>query len=257
MYLAHTFLAYFVGVEALARWVRRSPVEHPLPFLLMLGVTGLMLFDFSYFREQTCIVACPYGRFQSVMFDRDSLIVSYDCRRGEPRGTAGPARAKPRRATASTAACAPTPALRASTSATACKWSASPARSASTLATGHGSAGQAPGADPLQFAVPHRGPPGRLLRPRVVLYPAILLVLVAVLTAVLARKQSADVTLLRGLGAPPSRLVPGEITNQMRVKITNRGADGPYRMEVVASTARINSGAVAPEIATAASRTWP
>ena len=88
-YLAHTFLAYFVGVDALAQWVRRSPLDHPLPFLVMLAVTGLMMFDFAFFREQMCIVACPYGRFQSVMLDRDSLIVSYDPRRGEPRGKLG------------------------------------------------------------------------------------------------------------------------------------------------------------------------
>ena len=85
LYLAHTFLAYFVGVEELARWVRRSPLEHPISFLVMVVVTGLMMFDFSYFREQTCLVACPYGRLQSVMLDRDSLIVSYDPCRGEPR----------------------------------------------------------------------------------------------------------------------------------------------------------------------------
>ena len=59
----------------------------------MLFVTGAMMFDFAYFREQTCLVACPYGRFQSVMLDRDSLIVSYDARRGEPRGKG--ARQKP------------------------------------------------------------------------------------------------------------------------------------------------------------------
>ena len=51
-----------------------------------MGVTALMLFDFAYFREQTCIVACPYGRLQSVMLDRQSLIVGYDAKRGEPRG---------------------------------------------------------------------------------------------------------------------------------------------------------------------------
>ena len=135
-YLAHTFLAYFVGVEALAQWVRRSPLEHPVSFLVMLAVTGLMMFDFAYFREQTCIVACPYGRFQSVMLDRDSLIVSYDPRRGEPRGKLRRSQGRCRpTATASTAACAPTPAPRASTSATVCNWSASPARSASTPAT--------------------------------------------------------------------------------------------------------------------------
>src|SRR5436309_10808343 len=78
LYLAHTFLAYFVGVERLAEWVRQSPLEHPSSFLVMAVTTGLMLFDFGYFREQTCIVACPYGRLQSVLLDRDSLIVSYD-----------------------------------------------------------------------------------------------------------------------------------------------------------------------------------
>lgn len=85
-YLAHTFLAYFVGVEQLRHWITRSPAEHPVSFGIMAVVTGLMMFDFTFFREQTCLVACPYGRFQSVLLDRNSLIVSYDRARGEPRG---------------------------------------------------------------------------------------------------------------------------------------------------------------------------
>ena len=85
-FLANTFLAYFIGVERLAQWVRQSPFEHPIPFLVMATTTGLMMFDFVYFREQTCLIVCPYGRFQSVMLDRRSLIVSYDHARGEPRG---------------------------------------------------------------------------------------------------------------------------------------------------------------------------
>ncbi len=88
-FLAHVFLAYFVGVDALAQWVRQSPFEHPGPFAVMAAVTGLILFDFGFFREQTCLVACPYGRFQSVLLDRKSLIVGYDVRRGEPRGKPG------------------------------------------------------------------------------------------------------------------------------------------------------------------------
>ena len=85
MLLAHTFLAYFVGTDALAKWVRTSPLEHPTAFVVMGGTTGLMLFDFLFFREQLCLIACPYGRFQSVMLDRQSLIVAYDPNRGEPR----------------------------------------------------------------------------------------------------------------------------------------------------------------------------
>lgn len=86
MFLAHTFLAYFVGVEALSHWIRRSPLEHPAAFLVMAVTTALMMFNFCYFREQTCLVACPYGRLQSVLFDRDSLVICYDEQRGEPRG---------------------------------------------------------------------------------------------------------------------------------------------------------------------------
>ena len=86
MILAHTFLAYFVGVDRLEDWMTRSPLEHPFSFLLMIGVTGAMLFDFLWFREQMCTLACPYGRLQSVMLDAGSLIIGYDRRRGEPRG---------------------------------------------------------------------------------------------------------------------------------------------------------------------------
>ncbi|MBX3420735.1 MAG: cytochrome c oxidase accessory protein CcoG [Pirellulaceae bacterium] len=86
MFLAHTFLAYFVGPEKLSHWIlHSSPLEHPTAFAVMALTTALMTFDFYYFREQTCLIACPYGRFQSVMLDRQSLIVAYDYNRGEPR----------------------------------------------------------------------------------------------------------------------------------------------------------------------------
>ena len=85
-FVANTFLAYFVGTERLLRWVTHSPLEHPGAFGIMAVTTALMTFDFGYFREQMCTVACPYGRFQSVLLDRQSMIVSYDAGRGEPRG---------------------------------------------------------------------------------------------------------------------------------------------------------------------------
>lgn len=86
MFLAHTFLAYFVGPEKLQDWILHStPFSHPAAFLVMTVATVLMTFDFYYFREQTCLIACPYGRFQSVMLDKQSMIVAYDYNRGEPR----------------------------------------------------------------------------------------------------------------------------------------------------------------------------
>ncbi len=84
--VANVFLAYFVGTDRLAQWLIHSPADHLAGFTLVLGVTALMMFDFVYFREQTCIVACPYGRLQTVLLDKQSLIVGYDATRGEPRG---------------------------------------------------------------------------------------------------------------------------------------------------------------------------
>ena len=83
--LAHTFLAYFVGTDTLQQWVQLSPYEHPTPFLVMAVTTLLIFIDFGWFREQTCLIACPYGRWQAALIDKRSLIVAYDAVRGEPR----------------------------------------------------------------------------------------------------------------------------------------------------------------------------
>ncbi len=90
--ISHSFLAYFVGTEALAAMIRQSPSEHPGAFAIMAGFTAIILFDFGWFREQFCTLVCPYGRFQSVLMDDQSSVVAYDQKRGEPRrGIAAPA----------------------------------------------------------------------------------------------------------------------------------------------------------------------
>ena len=76
--LSHSFLAYFVGSEASYALMTRSPMEHPKSFFLAMLFSGVVLFDFGWFREQFCLVACPYGRFQSVMMDDSSLFIHYD-----------------------------------------------------------------------------------------------------------------------------------------------------------------------------------
>ena len=57
-------------------------------FVGAMGLTAAMMFDMAWFREQTCIVLCPYGRLQSVLTDSDTLVIGYDAARGEPRGKA-------------------------------------------------------------------------------------------------------------------------------------------------------------------------
>lgn len=83
--ITHSFLAYFVGADTVTHMILRPPQENWVSFLFIVFSTGIILFDFGWFREQFCIIACPYGRFQSVIMDTDSLSVSYDYNRGEPR----------------------------------------------------------------------------------------------------------------------------------------------------------------------------
>lgn len=86
IHLSHTFLAYFVSPSELFSWTLGNPFDHPVGFGIVFGVAALMMYNFVWFREQMCILACPYGRLQSVLLDRNSLIVGYDATRGEPRG---------------------------------------------------------------------------------------------------------------------------------------------------------------------------
>jgi cytochrome c oxidase accessory protein FixG len=84
--LAHVFLSYFVSLPALFAMVQRDPGAHPEAFGVAAFLTGVLYFDFAWFREQFCVVLCPYGRLQSVLLDPGSLVIGYDQARGEPRG---------------------------------------------------------------------------------------------------------------------------------------------------------------------------
>ena len=84
--VSHVFLAYFVSIPSLLEMVRRSPAEHPQAFAWMVATTAIFYGNFAWFREQLCLVICPYGRLQGVLVDDDSLVVGYDVKRGEPRG---------------------------------------------------------------------------------------------------------------------------------------------------------------------------
>lgn len=84
--LSSTILAYFVGREPLLAMMRGSPADHLGMFIVTLLLMIVLLFEFGWFREQFCTVLCPYARFQSVLMDKDSVLVGYDPKRGEPRG---------------------------------------------------------------------------------------------------------------------------------------------------------------------------
>lgn len=89
LHIVHSFLGYFVGTKELLNYSFSAPSENWTLFVTMLGLTALILLDFGWFREQFCIIACPYGRFQSVLMDESSLVIGYDSKRGEPRRNIG------------------------------------------------------------------------------------------------------------------------------------------------------------------------
>jgi cytochrome c oxidase accessory protein FixG len=84
--IVHVFLSYFVSMPSLFDMIRHNPGQHPTAFGFMAVTTLLMYANFAWFREQLCLIICPYGRLQSVMTDSDTLIIGYDESRGEPRG---------------------------------------------------------------------------------------------------------------------------------------------------------------------------
>lgn len=84
--IGNLFLAYIIGIDELFTIVTKSPAENPGGFTVVMAFAGAFYFIFARFREQVCTIVCPYGRLQSVLLDKNSIIVAYDDRRGEPRG---------------------------------------------------------------------------------------------------------------------------------------------------------------------------
>jgi len=84
--ITHLLLAYFVSIPQLWAMMSVAPGEHWGAFLFVAISTAALYLNFVWFREQLCIVICPYGRLQSALIDDNSLVIGYDATRGEPRG---------------------------------------------------------------------------------------------------------------------------------------------------------------------------
>lgn len=82
-FIANIFLAYIIGSDRLLRYISEGPFEHFSTLISLLIFTGVFYFVFAWFREQVCIIACPYGRLQGVLLDNKSIVVAYDHKRGE------------------------------------------------------------------------------------------------------------------------------------------------------------------------------
>lgn len=81
--IANIFLCYIQGSDKVLSMVKEGPGNHLGTFIALLIFTAVFYFVFTWFREQVCIIACPYGRMQSVLLDDKSVVVAYDYVRGE------------------------------------------------------------------------------------------------------------------------------------------------------------------------------
>ena len=242
LFIAHTFLSYFVTTDTLAKWIQSSPTKHPTAFLVMGVTTAGMMFNFLYFREQFCMIACPYGRFQSVMLDRTSYIVAYDSNRGEPRKKGK--RATPTQATS-----------RVASEEVLTLDSLAVQNLGDCVDCGRCTAVCPTGIDirnGLQLECIHcaqcidacnqvmqtigkpsglirystqnelEGKPASIIRPRTVIYPAIVLIAAGLFLAILSTKFAFDARVMGVPGAPFSVGSDRQVQNNFQVRLVNR-----------------------------------
>lgn len=232
-------LTYIIGIEAWWALVTDNPLLHLPGLMAMLAFSLLFYGIFARFREQACTFICPYGRFQSVLLDDDSIVVAYDHRRGEPQQRYHKDQSYETRKAAGIGDCincrlcvdvCPTGIdIRNGTqmecvNCTACidacdgvmdklSFPRGLIRYASQRNITHG----------LRFRV----------TPRMISYSAVLLILTGVIAGILATRTNIDAQLLRAPGALFQELPNDEIGNIYMAKIVNKTMrDVPVELRV-------------------------
>ncbi len=224
--VANIFLAWFIGVEELSHWMNHAPSEHPAGFAIVAGTTVLMFIDFAWFREQMCVVACPYARIQAALLDKSSLIVAYDVNRGEPRGKLSKVKLEDLKigdcidCKACVYTCPTNIDIREGLqmeciSCTQCIDACDNVMDKINKPRGL-----------IRYTSQERlaTGAGKVLRLRVMLYPLAILIVGGALGYLASHRTPAEVTALRGIGAPFTEASDGVVTNQIRLKIHNRTA---------------------------------
>ena len=229
LFVSHTMLAFFVGIPQLYGWMLGSPADHPSAFFFVVLFTGIVWFNFTYFREQTCLIVCPYGRWQAALIDRQSKIVAYDYVRGEPRELGSKNRDPNAGDCIDCKACVqtcPTGIDIRNGLQMECVHCTQCIDACDDIMT---KVGKPTGLIRYSSQDEIDGKPKHVLRMRTILYPAVLGILLTGLGLTMYFKKAADLTVLRGLDAPFALEADGRVSNQIRVKITNRrSADMAY-----------------------------
>jgi len=220
---AFSAVGFFTPIRELtARFVAGQAGRWEL-FFLGLFTVAIVLFA-GYLREQVCIYMCPYARFQSAMFDRDTLIVSYDAGRGEPRGSRARGADPREQALGDCVAC--TLCVQACPTGIDIRDGLQYQCIACTACID--------ACDGVMDKLGYRrglvryttlraveGGQGRILRPRVVAYSALMVVISAALAVSLALRVPLGLDVLRDRNTPYRETRDGRIENVYRLKVLN------------------------------------
>lgn len=227
-FLAHVFVSYFIGAERMWSLVGSDPWASRHIVIALVVVTGLMFFDFAFFREQTCTTACPYGRLQTVLYDPDTVIVGYDEKRGEPRGRRG---AQSEGGAAALGDC-----IDCSRCVTTCPTGIDIRKGLQMECVGCAQCVDACDDVMTRIGKPRglvrytserelEGGERRLVRPRLFVYLAAVLLAYGAFVTLVVTRSDADVEVLRGSRDPFRTLPTGEVANQLRARVTNNRAE--------------------------------
>jgi len=224
--MSSTFVAYFTGWGPLVRGLAADPRAWTGALSVMACVAGAILFDFAWFRDQMCTIACPYGRLQNVLADRDTILVAYDEKRGDPK-----VRLKDRLVGVRAGDC-----IACGACVNACPTGTDIRRGLQPECIGTAQCidacdevmraqGKPIGLVKYTSEREQQGGTRRIWRPRNLAYVALMVVAWGAFSVLLLTRADALVEVTRG-GRESYRLLPtGEVANQQRVRITNQLPD--------------------------------
>ena len=233
LFITHTLLAYFLPVDELVPALLEGPSKHWLAFSWTISLSAVIYFDFAWFREQFCVIMCPYGRLQSALIDDDTIVVGYDQKRGEPRGPKGKAEGD---------------CIDCRSCVNVCPTGIDIRNGLQMECIGCTNCVDACDSIMQQLGKPEglvrydsyrgfRTERKRLLRPRLFLYAGLALLGLAVFTFTASKRTSFEVTLLRARGMPYT-IENERIQNLFTVHLQNKSPkEAEYKLELPAPVA--------------------